>query len=126
MRRSFPSLFRLIACLLIMTIMNSGMAMALYVCPQQTVEPAQARAMAGMPCAGMDMDKPIQCAEYQSAAKVAHDHAGNAPDLVPVSIAFIIPAATPVVPPQLALAWTDTVTPAGTDPPYLRTQRLRI
>ncbi|MBA5688312.1 hypothetical protein [Rugamonas apoptosis] len=126
MRRSFPSLFRLIACLLIMTIMNSGMAMALYVCPQQTVEPMQARAMAGMPCAGMDIEKPIQCAEFQSAAKVAHDLAGSAPDLAPISIAFIIPAPPPSVPPQLALAWTDMVTPAGTDPPYLRTQRLRI
>ncbi|HEU4844851.1 MAG TPA: hypothetical protein VFT05_11350 [Burkholderiaceae bacterium] len=126
MRRAFPSLFRLIACLLVLTVMNAGMAMAMYVCPQQVAEPAQARAMAGMPCAGMDKEKPIQCAEYQSGAKVAHDHAGAAPGLAPISIAFIMPAATPAVPLRLAPAWTDMVPPPGTDPPYLQTQRLRI
>jgi hypothetical protein len=126
MRRAFPSLFRLIACLLVMTVMNTGMAMAMYVCPQLTAQPAQARAMAGMPCAGMDKEKPIQCAEYQSGAKVAHDYANAAPDLAPISIAFIIPAVTPAMPLQLASAWTDLVPPAGSDPPYLRTQRLRI
>ena len=126
MRRAFPSLFRLIASLLLMTLMSSGMAMAAYVCPQLTTSLAQVRLMAGMPCTDMDKENPAQCAEHKSGAKSASDHLNAPPALAPISIAFVIPAPALIVPSKVKAVLTDMVVLHGTDPPYLQTQRLRI
>ena len=48
--------------------------MAAYVCPQLTDTTAQQEMMSGMPCAGMDKEKPVHCAQYQSGAQLALEH----------------------------------------------------
>jgi hypothetical protein len=126
MRRASRSLFRFIALFLVMSIMNSGMAMAAYVCPQLATSPAQARLMAGMPCAGIDKEKPVHCGQYQSGAKACADHLGTPPSLAAISAAFVIPVPPRVVPRKVEAVFTDIVALPGTDPPYVRTQRRRI
>jgi len=110
---------------LVMTVLTSGIAMAAYVCPQ-TMVPMQEMAMGDMPCAGIDIEKPVHCAEQQSGAKLALEHFAATPLLAPTIVSFIMPAPLPVVPAVLASAWTDAPLELGVDPPYLRTQRLRI
>ncbi|QGZ42367.1 hypothetical protein [Pseudoduganella flava] len=122
MRRTFPSLFRWLAIVLLVTFTNAALAMAAYVCPEQTVG---ARMMADMPCAGMDMEKPVHCAEHKAGTKAAPEQ-GGAPVLVPAALAFAIPLPRPRVAGTDVIAHAATPLDAGTDPPYLRTLRLRI
>lgn len=124
MRRSFSSFCRLLACLLVMTVMTSGIAMASYVCPGLASAPAMAMP-ADTPCAQMDSEKPVHCAEQQSGVELALEHLAAPPALAPLTTAFVMPA---LAPPALSFApwWPDFPPQAGTDPPYLRTQRLRI
>ena len=89
-----------------MTVLTSGIAMAAYVCPQ-TMVPMQEMAMGDMPCAGIDIEKPVHCAEQQSGAKLALEHFAATPLLAPTIVSFIMPAPLPVVPAVLASAWTD-------------------
>ncbi|WP_295995008.1 hypothetical protein [Rugamonas sp.] len=126
MRRTFPSFFRLVALFLVMTIMNSGLAMAAYVCPQLTTSPAQARMMEGMPCAGMDKENPVHCGEYKSGAKASSDHLGTPPELAAISVAFVFPVPALFIPRDVEAFFDNTVTLPSTDPPYVQTQRFRI
>ena len=96
--------------------------MAAYVCPA----PVQEMVMGDMPCAGMDIEKPVHCASQQSGTQLAFEHLAAAPSLAPTIVSFIMPAPLPVVPAVLASAWTGASLVLGLDPPYLRTQRLRI
>jgi hypothetical protein len=82
--------------------------------------------MEGMPCAEMDNEKPVHCAEFQSGAQLALDHFAAAPALTPVVISFVIPAPMPAIPRLLALSLDAIPLGTGADPPYLRTLRLRI
>ncbi|WP_231949214.1 hypothetical protein [Herminiimonas arsenitoxidans] len=82
--------------------------------------------MDDLPCAGMDVEKPVHCAEQQSGVELALEHLATAPSLTPTIVSFIMPASLPVVAAILASAWTDAPLELGVDPPYLRTQRLRI
>ncbi len=100
--------------------------MAAYVCPEEVKAPVIEMAMDDMPCAEMDMEKPVQCAEHQSGADLALEHLAAAPSLTPVVIALVIPAPLPVIPSNLAPFSADSLLAEGADPPYLRTQRLRI
>jgi len=108
-----------------MTVLTSGVAMAAYVCPQ-TMVPVQEMVMGDMPCAGMDIEKPVHCAEQQSGTKLALEHLAAVPSFAPIIVSFIMPASLPIIPVILASAWTDAPLELGVDPPYLRTQRLRI
>lgn len=99
--------------------------MAAYVCPE-LAKPAMPEMMEGMPCAEMDMEKPVHCAEFQAGDELALEHLAAAPTVTPPIIAFVLPAMTPVVPPFLAVFRSDTLSEPGSDPPYLRTQRIRI
>ncbi|RJG05409.1 hypothetical protein D3870_04670 [Noviherbaspirillum cavernae] len=125
MRHFFSSFCRLIACLLVMTVLTSRIAMAAYACPQLVQAPMQ-EMMEGMPCAGMDAEKPVQCSEYQAGEKPTLKHLAGAPDLPPVTISFVMPAPAPVVPADLVSSWPDAHVETGADPPFLRTRRLRI
>ena len=100
MRVSFPAICRLIACFLVMTVLTSGIAMAAYVCPQ--LAPVPEVAMEGMPCAEMDKEKPVHCAQAQSGDHPALEHLAAAPVLTPVFAAFVMPVAAPVLPVALA------------------------
>lgn len=125
MRRLFSSFFRLIACILVTTVLTSGIAMAAYACPELVKAP-MSEMMEGMPCAEMDNEKPVHCAEYQAGNDLALEHLAAAPTLTPPTISFVMPAVTPVVPPVLTSFWPEVSSDPGNHPPYLRTQRLRI
>lgn len=99
--------------------------MAAYVCPE-LAKPAMLKMMEGMPCAEMDKEKPVHCAEAVSGDQLALEHLAAAPTLTPPSISFVIPAIAPVIPPFRTTFWSEQVLDPGNDPPYLRTQRLRI
>jgi hypothetical protein len=127
MRHSFPSLCRLIACFLVMTVLTYGIALAAYACPQLApAAPAIEVAMAEMPCAEMDKKEPVLCAEDQAGAQLALEHLATTPALGPLTFTSVMPAPSPVVPPVLAVAQGNTPIESGADPPYLRTLRLRI
>ena len=79
--------------------------MAAYVCPQ-TMVPVQEMVMGDMPCAGMDIEKPVHCAEQQSGTKLALEHLAAVPSLAPTIVSFIMPASLPIIPVILASAWT--------------------
>lgn len=124
--RTLPSFFRFIALFLILTVVNSGMVMASYVCPQVTVVSNEQTMMDGMPCAGMDKEKPVHCAQYQSAAQLALEQPAQTPAFVPAAVLAVVPVqwlVTHVVPVPVH---ADIPLDLGTGPPYLRTQRLRI
>lgn len=124
MRHSLASVYRFVACMLMMTVMTSGIAMAAYACPR--LAPAPETKMAGMPCAEMDEQKPVQCAALHSGADLALEHLIAAPGLTPILFAFVRPAPPPA-PIDLSLFdRTGIVHDAVADPPYLRTLRLRI
>lgn len=99
--------------------------MAAYVCSQTTV-PVQEMAMGDMPCAGMDIKKPVHCASQLSGRQLAREHLVVAPLLAPTIISFVIPAPFPVAFAVLSPSWTSASLQLRVDPPYLRTQRLRI
>ena len=125
MRHSFSSICRLLACFLVISILTSGIAMAAYACPQLAPAPAEEMVVDGTPCKEMDKEKPVQCAEKQSGVQLALEHLATTPSLAPSVISFVMPAPTPVMP-ALAAVRGDLSPGAGTDPPYLRTLRLRI
>jgi hypothetical protein len=125
MRRFFSSFCRLIACVLVMSVFTSGIAMAAYVCPELT-KVSMPEMMEGMPCAEMDKEQPIHCAEYQSGAEFALEHLTAAPSLAPLTILFVIPVIAPVDPVVITAFRPEVPLELGADPPYLRTQRLRI
>jgi hypothetical protein len=129
--RHFPkSLFRRLASVLVLCLLTANLAMASYVCPNlgamlEVSTPANME-VADMPCAGMDMEKPVQCLQSQSGEQLALENFAAPAALSPASggsitMVEVLPpfqTASPA-PPDLTLA-------ASTGPPYLQTQRLRI
>lgn len=134
MRRSFISLYRFIACLLVITVMTSSVAMAAYVCPplvraivHATAQVAEQESRrADMPCAEMDMVKPVHCALLRSGADLALEHLAAAPALAPVVAVTIRPAPRAGAAHLTVFAWTPVGHDVLVDPRYLRTLRLRI
>lgn len=124
MRRVFPSLFRVIAILLLVTVTNAALAMAAYVCPDQMVDRAAMQMAEGTPCPEMDREKPVHCAEHKAGTKAAVELASS-PMLAPLSIGFIIPCSRPHLPAMEAPP-AGQILQTGADPPYLATLRLRI
>jgi len=125
MRSFFSSVFRLVAGVLLMTVLTSGIAMAAYVCPA-LMNPAMPEMMKGMPCADMDMEKPVHCAEFQASDDFALEHLAAAPALTPPTVTSAMPVTEPAIPHFPAASLPDLSSEAGADPPYLRTLRLRI
>lgn len=125
MRRFFSSFCRLIASILIMTVLTSGIAMAAYICPEIEKMP-KLEMVSDTPCAEMDEEKPVQCAERQAGEKKALEQFTATPSLTPLTISSVMPAAAPVIPFLLSSLWSDFAAEPASDPPYLRTQRLRI
>ena len=126
MRQSFSSFFRLIAAFLVLTVLASGIAMAAYVCPQLTNVSMQEKMVKGMACADMDKEKPVHCTQYQSGAQLALEQLAAAPSFAPITVSFVVPVPWPVAPIILIPFRADVQSDLGADPPYIRTQRLRI
>ena len=108
-----------------MTILTSGIAMAAYVCPELS-KPPMAEMMEGMPCAEMDTEKPVHCAEFQAGEEFALEQLAAAPSVAPPVAIFAMPAPAPAALPAHSAFRFDTPPAPGSDPPYLRTLRLRI
>lgn len=104
--------------------------MAAYVCPQLAPAPVEEMVMEmnkdAVPCAEMDKEKPVHCAEFQSGAQLALEHLAAAPALTPIFASSILPAPAPVIPAVLVPVQGAAPLETGADPPYLRTLRLRI
>lgn len=100
--------------------------MAAYACPQLAPAPSEEMVMEGMPCAEMDKQEPVLCAQEQSGVQLALEHPAKTPAPGPLTITSVMPAPSPVVPPVLAAVQGEPPLEPGTGPPYLRTLRLRI
>lgn len=101
--------------------------MASYVCPQLApVSHERMVMMDGMPCVGMDKEKPVHCPQYQSGAQLALEHLAETPAFVPATVLAVIPVQWLVAPVVPVPVRADVPLDLGTGPPYLRTQRLRI
>jgi len=126
MRHFLTSFCRGIAALMALSIFVSTVAMAAYLCPKVPLTPSvEMMAMDG-PCAGADTEKPVHCASEQSAAaKLALEHLASAPTITPPAIVSVLTVARPSFSSAITAAF-DINHVLGADPPYLRTQRLRI
>jgi hypothetical protein len=125
MRRTLPSFFRYIAFFLVLTLVSSGMAMASYVCPQLTT-PSSAQMMEGLPCSGMDVEKPAHCASFKTDAKASPDHLNVAPALTSPSLAVLFRVLLSTPPTFTLVSWVGTTPEPYDDPPYLRTLRITV
>ncbi len=125
MRRILPLLFRHLALLLLVTVTSAALAMAAYVCPEQTVNRVAMAMAHGTPCPEMDQEKPVHCAEHKAGTKATVEQTTN-PTLAVLTIGFMIPNPRPRVPFVLDATTTGMLPEAGVDPPYLATLRLRI
>lgn len=126
MRRSFPSLFRYVALLLVLTVFNTGIAMASYVCPELTAKVMDSQMMDGMPCAGMDIEKPVHCAELSADTKASLEHHSAPPGLAPLSNPALVRILVPLLEMASPTPWSGEIPEPDADPPYLRTLRIRI
>lgn len=125
MGRHSSFVLRLVATVLILTMLNLGVTMAAYACPIEAPTPVD-KMMEGMPCHDMDHDKPVHCATHLGHDELALHSLEVPPALTPPSIIHIAPA---VMVDDLPLETPfDSLGDIGPDnmPPYLRTQRMRV
>ena len=109
-----------------MTFMTSGMAMASYVCPEIVGKQAPMQMMDGELCAGMDMERPVHCAEFSGDTTASVDHHNPAPALSLLSPAGLVRIVAPVSTLAVSLPWLGDLPAPDADPPYLRTLRIRV
>lgn len=127
MRTYFRSIANPVVFLLMVAFMTMGMAMAAYICPQAASPVTMAMAMEmpeGVPCAEMDREQPVLCAQSQAGDEVALELPSALSVTVPAH-GFIVPAPLPIIPSVIAHVAFDEL-PAPGYPPYLHTRRLRI
>jgi hypothetical protein len=123
--RQFISSFRHgIAAFLALSIFMSTIAMAAYLCPKIVISPMPEMAM-DSPCAEVDLEKPVHCATSQSTVQLALEHLSVVPVL---TLPTIVSVRTIIAPRRNSFNSLSAAVlhPLGADPPYLRTQRLRI
>lgn len=111
---------------LVLTVFNAGMAMASYVCPDGSTRVEQAQMMEGMPCAGMDVEKPVHCAVFSADAQASLEHHQASAALTPTSLAVVLHFLLPVPQAISVVLWTGEYRETDTHPPYLRTLRIRV
>ena len=126
MRRSFSLLFRYVALILVMTTFSAGMAMASYVCPASVSAEMAAPLMDGMPCAGMDIEKPVHCAEMSSDTQASLELHNAPPPLAPFSLGVLVLVILPVHGTTASHFWPGNGLETGPAPPYLRTLRIQV
>lgn len=100
--------------------------MAAYACPQLVPVAVEEVVMEGMPCSEMDKKEPVLCAEQQAGIQLALEHLATPPAMGPIIVTSVIPAPLPVVLHVFTAVRGNVPLEMGTDPPYLRTLRLRI
>lgn len=100
--------------------------MAAYVCPKTAAVQTTPAMLTMENCAGVDLESPALCSAQQSGGEFALEHLAMAPALAPITVSTIAPASLPR---ELSLPTNLESWPSfelGSDPPYQRTQRLRI
>ena len=117
---------RLLALVLVATVLFARVAVAGYVCPSEASADA-ATTVASMPCPGTDETQPALCADHQHDGRHWADSNGHAIDPVLSSAVVSGPAYT--LPPVLLVARHALPAYPRHRPPgpiYLATARLRI
>lgn len=116
------------ALLVVLSLLFSQLALARYVCPQQTDMQSMAAMMqAGVPCAGMDADQPALCHQHAAGASQSFEAvklpAASQPLLIQVLELPLVHEAeeASAVPPTAA---SEAHPPP--DPLFLSTLRLRV
>jgi hypothetical protein len=122
-----PALRLTTACLVVLSLLFSQLALAAYACPQADDPAMAAMRAAGMPCAGMDAEQPALCAEHAAPTAQSFEAvkvpAPSAPAIVQVLELPLVPdAAQAVAIPRTARP--ETRPPP--DPVFLATLRLRV
>lgn len=113
---------------MVLSLLYSQLALALYVCPQQAdVQAMAAMRDAGLPCEGMDPDQPVLCHQHSADPAQTFEAvklpAAAQPMVVQVLVQPLVPDA------QVADAVPAAATPeaqAPPDPLFLATLRLRV
>ena len=125
MRTYFRSIARPVVFFFMVTFVSMSMAMASYICPQLSPPVTMAMAMPdGVPCAEMDKEQAVLCAQSQAGDDVALE-LPTALSLTVPGNGFIVPAPLLVIPLVIAhVAFDELAAPEA--PPYLHTRRLRI
>jgi len=119
-------MFRYVALFLVMTIFSAGLAMASYVCPTLTSVEMSAQMMEGMPCDGMDIEKPVHCAELSADTQASLELHSSPTPLPPFSFALLVLVIFPLRDPATVHFWTGSGPEPGLSPPYLRTIRIQV
>lgn len=119
-------MFRYVALILVMTIFSAGMAMASYVCPSVASAEMSAQMMGGMPCDGMDIEKPVHCAELSADTQASLELHSSPPPLPPFSFGLLVLVIFPLNDPATVHFWSSSGLGPGLSPPYLRTIRIQV
>jgi hypothetical protein len=108
---------------MVVSLLFSQLALARYVCPQQ----ADLQAMAGVPCAGMDLEQPTLCHQHAADASQSFEAvklpSAAQPLLVQVLVLPRVAEAEALGAPPPAAAVEAQAPP---DPLFLSTLRLRV
>lgn len=104
------------------------LAMASYVCPEQTHVAAMAeRVASGEPCEGMDLDQPALCAEFSADTAQSFEAVKLPTPSLPMVVQVL--ELPPVLDAVAAAAVPRVATPEAQPPPdplFLSTLRLRV
>lgn len=82
--------------------------------------------MDGMPCAGMDIEKPVHCAEFSSDTQASLELHNFPPPIAPFSFGVLVLVILPVDGTTIAHPWSGDGPELGPAPPYLRTLRIQV
>lgn len=127
MKRSHDPFVRLLALLLLATVLFARLAVAGYLCPNESSAAMEPVAMATMEnCLEMDYTQPALCADHQQDGRHWADNNTHSPDLgiLPAAVEFL----RMLQPTPYAIGIHHVADSANTSPGaiYLATARLRL
>lgn len=127
MKHSHSPLTRLLALLLLATVLFARLAVAGYLCPQESKGAMEPAAMATMTsCLEMDHAQPALCADHQQDGRHWADSNGHGPDLGVLQATAGLEHVLPPTPYAFRIFYTADSAKISPGPVYLATARLRI
>lgn len=113
---------------MVISLLFSQLALANYVCPQQSAAAAMAEMMAaGEPCAGMDIEQPVLCHQYGvNAPQSAEQAKVPTPSLPTIVLVLVVPAVADAASISALTVATAPEARPPPDPVFLSTLRLRV
>ena len=127
MKHSHSPFTRLFALLLLATVCFARLAVAGYLCPQESAAAMAPTAMATMAsCMEMDNAQPALCADHQQDGRHWADSNGHPPDLGALPAAAALVHVLPPTPYTVRPFQTADSANTSPGPIYLATARLRI